>query len=240
LLGKTEKRIIMGIDTAPITPQQYEVLHGGGAEAAEIAKQRVSRRRFLRRSLLAVWGLSATAGVAGALDMLYPNLSNQFGSALIVGAKADFPAAKPGDFKINQAGVFYHQQAKTYVVHLDKDTEFLLQGATLKDQLASESIVKDGDGSYWIALYQRCVHLGCTVPFRDDCVSFKCPCHGSHYNVTGEFLDGPAPRSLDRFALSFNGEDVVVDTGILNNTVLHPDATTRLIPVPTVQCAAEG
>ena len=53
----------MGINTPPISPQQYEVLHGGGAEAAEIAKQRLSRRRFLRRSMLAVFGLSATASV---------------------------------------------------------------------------------------------------------------------------------------------------------------------------------
>jgi cytochrome b6-f complex iron-sulfur subunit len=228
----------MSINTPPITPQQYEVLHGGGAEAAEIAKPRLSRRRFLRRSMLAVWGLSATASAAGALNMLYPNLTGQFGSLLTIGTKADFPAAKPNDFKINQAGVFYHQTAKAYVVHLAKDTEFSLPVTTLEDQFAAETILRDSDGSYWIALFQRCVHLGCTVPFRDDCVSFKCPCHGSHYHVTGEFLDGPAPRSLDRFAFSFNGEDVVVDTGSLNNRVPHPDATTRLIPVPTVQCSA--
>jgi cytochrome b6-f complex iron-sulfur subunit len=227
----------MGIDTPPLTPQQYEVLHGGGAEAAEIAKQRLSRRHFLRRSTLAVFGLSATASVAGALSMLYPNLTGQFGSALIVGTKANFPAAKPSAFRINQAGIFYHQEAKAYIVHLDKDTEFLLKGTTLGDQLAAETIVKDSDGSYWIGLYQRCVHLGCTVPFRDDCVSFKCPCHGSHYNVDGEYLDGPAPRSLDRFALSFDGENVIIDTGTLNNTVPHPDATTLLIAVPTVQCS---
>jgi len=222
----------------PLTPQQYEVLHGGGAEAAEIAHERLSRRRFLRRSMLTVWGLSATAAVGGALFMLYPNLAGQFGSLITVGPKASFPAAKPGDFKIGQAGMFYVQQAKTYISHLDPNTAFSLQGTTLADQLAAETIVKDSDGSYWIALYQRCVHLGCTVPFRDDCVSFKCPCHGSHYHVTGEYLDGPAPRSFDRFALSFNGENVVVDTGTLNNTVPHPDDTTRLIAVPTVQCAA--
>jgi cytochrome b6-f complex iron-sulfur subunit len=228
----------MSVQTPPVTPQQYEVLHGGGAEAAEIAKQRLSRRRFLRRAMVAVWGLSATTGVAGAIYMLYPNLAGQFGAALTIGKKTDFPAARPGDFKINQAGVFYRQEAKTYVVHLDKKTAFLLQGTTLEDQLTAESVVKDGDGSYWIGLYQRCVHLGCTVPFRDDCVSFKCPCHGSHYNVSGEFLDGPAPRSLDRFALSFNGEDVMINTGALNNLVPHPDATTRLIQVPGVPCSA--
>ncbi len=228
----------MNNDTSPITPQQYEVLHGRGAEAAEIAKQHLSRRRFLRRSLLSVWGLSATASVSGALFMLYPDLAGQFGSLLTVGVKADFPAAKPQDFKLNTAGVFYHQVAKTYVVHLDKDTAFLLQGTTLGGQLAAETVVKDTDGSYWIALFQRCVHLGCTVPFRDDCGSFKCPCHGSHYNVNGEYLDGPAPRSLDRFALSFSGEDVVIDTGTLNNTVPHPDHTTLLLTIPTLPCSA--
>ncbi len=225
------------INRPPITPQQYEVLHGGGAEAAEIAKERLSRRRFLRRSMLAVWGLSGTAAVAGSLYMLYPNLAGQFGSALNVGKKADFPAVTPDNFKLNQAGVFYRQSAKTYVVHLAKNTQFLLSGSNLTDQLDAESVVKDADGSYWIALYQRCVHLGCTVPFRDSCVSFKCPCHGSHYNVTGEWLDGPAPKSLDRFLIAFTGEDVTVDTGTINTKVPHPDQTTRLIPVPGVECS---
>jgi len=212
-------------------------LHGGGAEAAGIAGQRLSRRRFLRRSLLAVWGLSAVASVAGALDMLYPNLTGKFGSTLTVGKKSDFPAANPDAFKVNQAGVFYRQEAKAYMVHLDKGTSFLLQGTSLSEQLSAETILKDTDGSYWIALYQRCVHLGCTVPFRNDCLSFKCPCHGSHYNSDGEYLDGPAPRSLDRFVFFFKGEDVMVDTGQLNNRVPHPDVTTRLIPLPPVPCS---
>jgi cytochrome b6-f complex iron-sulfur subunit len=224
------------INRPHITAQQYEVLHGGGAEAAEIAKERLSRRRFLRRSMLAIWGTSTVAAVGGALYMLYPNLAGQFGSALNVGSKSNFPAAVPRSFAKDQAGVFYVQNAKTYLVHMAKNTPFSLSGTNLTDQLDSESVVKDSDGSYWIALYQRCVHLGCTVPFRDDCNSFKCPCHGSHYNVDGEYLDGPAPRSLDRFELSFNGDSVVVNTAVLNNKVQHPDPTTRLIPVPDVAC----
>ena len=226
------------IDTPPITPQQYEVLHGGGAEAAEISKQRLSRRRFIRRSTLAVWGLSATASVAGALYMLYPNLAGQFGSSFTVGNKTDFPASVPTKFQLNSAGVFYQQPAKTYLIHMAPNTPFTLTGAGLTSQLNYEWVVKDSDGSYWIALYQRCVHLGCTVPFRDDCDSFKCPCHGSHYNVDGEYLDGPAPRSLDRFQLSFQGSSVIVDTGALNEAVPHPDSTTRLIAVPNILCSA--
>ena len=231
----------MSIDTPPITPQQYEVLHGGGAEASEIAKQRLSRRRFLRRSMLVVYGLSATASVAGTLYFMYPNLAGQFGANFTVGKITDFPGAVPGKFTLGQAGVFYIQNAKTYLVHLAPVTQFLLSGSNLTDQLSSESFVKGADGSHWVALYQRCVHLGCTYAFRADCASFKCPCHGSHYNVDGEYLDGPAPRSADRFALSFvsagGGKvDVVVSTGTLNNTVPHPDASTRLIAPPIEVC----
>ena len=228
------------IDLPPITPQQYEVLHGGGAEAAEIAKQRLSRRSFIRRFTLAIWGLSTTASVAGALYMLYPNLAGQFGSVFNVGQKSDFPAALPKNFQLASAGVYYQQPAKTYVIHLAAGTQFSLNNAaTLKSQLDYEWVLKDTtDGSYWIALYQRCVHLGCTVPYRNDCDSFKCPCHGSHYNVDGEYLDGPAPRSLDRFRISISGNTVSVDTGQLNQAVPHPDATTRLIAVPGIACSA--
>lgn len=226
------------VDQSPVTPQQYELLHGGGAEASEIAREQLSRRRFLHRSILAVWGLSATAAVVGALNMLYPNLTGKFGAILDIGKKSTMPAAKPVDFNVGQAGVFYFQNAKAYMIHLTANTPWLLHGSDLSDQLSYEWITKDSDGTYWIALYQRCVHLGCTVPFRNDCISFKCPCHGSHYNIDGEYLDGPAPRSLDRFAFSFSGEDVQVDTGQLNQRVPHPDSTTRLIPVPKVQCSA--
>src|SRR5260370_5147932 len=111
----------------PLTPQQYEILHGGGAEAAEIAHERLSRRRFLRRSMLTVWGLSATAAVGGALFMLYPNLAGQFGSLITVGPKASFPAAKPADFRIRQAGMFSLHPAQTSTAHLAQTTSFSLQ-----------------------------------------------------------------------------------------------------------------
>lgn len=115
-------------DRPAITPQQYEVLHGGGAEAAEIAKQRLSRRRFMRRSMLAVWGLSATAATAGALYMLYPNLAGQFGGQLALGKKSDFPVGEIGKFAKDSAGVFYHQEAKSYIMHMSPSQTLLLHG----------------------------------------------------------------------------------------------------------------
>ncbi len=65
-----------------------------------------------------------------------------------------------------------------------------------------------------VALYQKCTHLGCRVPFCATSQWFECPCHGSQYNRVGEKKGGPAPRGLDRFAIEVSGGVVIVDTGI--------------------------
>lgn len=223
------------------TPQEYEVLTGGGAEAGELARRGLNRRQVLRRAVGITLGLVGAEAAYGALTMLYPNLLGQFGSAITLKAKDTYAKAAQGDFALDERGVFYESAAKSYIVHLDPTggTHFLLSGTQLSNQLDAESWVKDSDGTYWLALYQVCVHLGCKYPFRDDCQSFKCPCHGSHYNVDGEYLDGPAPRSADRFSMSFDSNNnVVVDTGKLNQNVQRPNDQTRILQVPSVACSA--
>jgi cytochrome b6-f complex iron-sulfur subunit len=223
------------------TPQEYEVLTGGGAEAGELARRGLNRRQVLRRAVGITLGLLGAEATYGALTMLYPNLVGQFGSAITLKTKDSYAKASQGQFALDERGVFYESKAKSYIIHLDPnpDTRFMLSGTQLTNQQDAESWVKDGDGTYWLALYQVCVHLGCKYPFRDDCQSFKCPCHGSHYNVDGEYLDGPAPRSADRFAMSFDSSNnVVVDTSKLNSNVQRPNDQTRILAVPTVACSA--
>ena len=223
------------------TPQEYEVLTGGGAEAGELARRGLNRRQVLRRAVGITLGLVGAEATYGALTMLYPNLLGQFGSAISLKTKDSYAKAQQGQFALDERGVFYESKAKAYIMHLDPtgNTHFTLSGTQLSNQLDAENWVKDSDGTYWLALYQVCVHLGCKYPFRDDCQSFKCPCHGSHYNVDGEYLDGPAPRSADRFAMSFDsGGTVTVDTGKLNQNVQRPNDQTRILAVPTVACSA--
>jgi cytochrome b6-f complex iron-sulfur subunit len=227
----------------PRTPQEYEILSGGGAESAEISRRGLSRRQVLRRAVGLTVGLVGLESVVGGLAMFYPNLAGQFGSVITLKAKSTYPAADQKAMAIDQAGMFYEATAKSYIMHLKPSgsTAFLMSGTSLDDATTSESWVKDdGDGTYWLALYQVCVHLGCKVPFRNDCNSFKCPCHGSHYNIDGEYLDGPAPRSLDRFDMSFDSNgNVQVNTGKLNQRVERPDVGSRILAVPKVQCSAQ-
>ena len=73
-------------------------------------------------------------------------------------------------------------------------------------------LVRLDDGGF-LAIYRRCTHLGCAVPFDQARSEFVCPCHGSVFTNEGDVLNQPAPRPLDLFALRINDlGELVVDT----------------------------
>lgn len=48
-----------------------------------------------------------------------------------------------------------------------------------------------------------CPHAGCFVIFQEQEAAFRCPCHGSRFERTGERIDPascPSPRALDALA----------------------------------------
>ena len=51
------------------------------------------------------------------------------------------------------------------------------------------------------ALSTVCTHLGCITLWQEEQQRFKCPCHGSAFSPDGINFEGPAPRSLERFAI---------------------------------------
>lgn len=67
------------------------------------------------------------------------------------------------------------------------------------------------DGKIY-ALSTTCTHLGCTPNWLEREQKFKCPCHGSGFYISGINFEGPAPRPLERWAVSI-GDDgqLVVD-----------------------------
>ena len=74
-------------------------------------------------------------------------------------------------------------------------------------------LVRLKDGGL-LAIYRRCTHLGCAVPYDPVSGQFVCPCHGSAFTTEGDVLNPPAPRPLDLFTLSINDDgEIIVDTG---------------------------
>jgi cytochrome b6-f complex iron-sulfur subunit len=157
----------------------------------------VTRREFFRRSLLASVGLFGAQFGAASLAFLWPNLRGGFGSLINLGLTPD--DVKGQIDSGNQP--FYYGAGRFYLVKYDVQPvpeEY--------DGLVGEGLM---------ALYQKCVHLGCRVPFCAQSQWFECPCHGSKYNNAGEYRDGPAPRGMDRFAVTVQNGTVQVDTSLV-------------------------
>jgi cytochrome b6-f complex iron-sulfur subunit len=75
-----------------------------------------------------------------------------------------------------------------------------------------------------LALYKVCTHLGCLYSWRNQENKFVCPCHGSQFEKDGDFIQGPAPRSLDRFVVQ------AVDPA--TNEVIVESSDGEPLPVP--------
>lgn len=80
----------------------------------------------------------------------------------------------------------------------------------------------------FLAIWQRCTHLGCTVPWQEDTAEFHCPCHGSLFNEVGEVTGGPAPRPLDLFPVQISSGEVWIDTSKpVTRSSFSPDQVTE-------------
>ena len=173
----------------------------------------VTRRQFFNRGILT--GLSlAVAGFGGAaLAFLWPSGASGFGGKINVGSVADVQKA------IDAKQPFYNASAKVYIQPFPKQD-------VAKAQTVYPSTITAGMAQGYVALYQKCVHLGCRVPWCQTSQWFECPCHGSKYNRVGEKRGGPAPRGLDRFVVDVSGGSIVVDTGtIIQGPPIGTDTT---------------
>ncbi len=167
----------------------------------------VTRRKFFNRAIGAVFGLFMLQFTLASLAFIWPKLKGGFGTPIKAGS---FEALKAESLQAGKVFPVFVPSAQSWVVPFNLEE---LEGSSFEE---TPFVIAGGesDGIGLMALWQRCVHLGCRVPSCESSQGFECPCHGSKYNRHGEYEDGPAPRNLDRFAVSVDDAgQLVIDTG---------------------------
>ncbi|MEY2710990.1 MAG: hypothetical protein RL487_773 [Actinomycetota bacterium] len=163
----------------------------------------VSRRMFFNRAAVGMMSASLGAFGAAVVAFLWKGAEGGFGSKITAGRVSDILAnIRAGD------GFLYLAEARAWVTEYP---ESALSKA--KAVYGTQSQVYAGMEAGVVALYQKCPHLGCRVPECKSSQWFECQCHGSQYNRVGEKKGGPAPRGMDRFAVSVTNGVLTIDTG---------------------------
>ena len=166
----------------------------------------ITRRSFMRRMLGVGVGILGLQFLGGTVAMLWPNLAGGLGGRVRLGTAAAIAQANP----TWAAGYPYaYNQARLFLVNVPAG-KALASGETV-------NMPDPGGAENLLALYRKCPHLGCQIPpLCEPSKQFECLCHGSKYNIIGEKSSwpnpGPAPRGMDRFAVTFEGDEIVVDT----------------------------
>lgn len=210
----------------PVEPEveeeQAQVAVATGVEVVETQRvvevtpeeSGVTRRQFFNRAITATFG--SFLGLFGlySLAFFWPKLTGGFGSDVDAGSVEDLAAQT-----VTPEGAVvpvFVPEARAYVVPAPADLSAQFEG-------------RDVAAGGLMALFQRCVHLGCRVPWCATSIGFECPCHGSKYDYVGEYFAGPAPRNLDRFVVTVDGDRFIIRTGTIIET---PRAATLSVAYP--------
>ncbi len=191
---------------APAQPEPAAAEQPAAATVDTPVATPVPRRSVLTRRLFILGGFWTTislamVGLVGpSLDFFYPRKVT--GAARDVFVSKDRIPAPGGDPVAIPEGRFF-------LLHLDEGKD----GKTPNGEPVKPGL---------LALWRKCPHLGCTVPWREDFNFlgrtgwFRCPCHGSTYTKEGGILvAGPAPRPMDVFPLEVQDDgSIKVTTGV--------------------------
>ena len=144
----------------------------------------LSRRGFLAWLSVGLGAIvAAVLGGSGGAYFLAPAFQKREEDWVDLGPAKDIPVGKPVklDFVVRK------------------------RDAWVTTEQRSSAYVTTSNGRDFIVFDPRCTHLGC--PYRWDEVKgqFICPCHTAVFDVDGRVVQGPPPRSLDRYEAKVTG-----------------------------------
>lgn len=134
-----------------------------------------SRRTLMRRLGWGAFFTTLTVSAAGTLRFFFPRVLFEPPTTFKIGTIKDYPQGTVDKYGVISVSEQFMEAQRVW-------------------------IVREADKIY--AIFGKCTHLGCTPKWFPDERQFKCPCHGSQYYSNGVNFAGPAPRPMDRYAIS--------------------------------------
>jgi len=149
----------------------------------------LSRRNFMVRAIIGIFVFIGTAAAVPFAGFgILPALKKKEAGWSDAGTMGDLQVGEPQERRFFQTVKSGWQEEK---------------------QERSIWIVRKPDNTV-TAYAPNCPHLGCGYRWSAPDKQFKCPCHGSMFDIDGKVLGGPSPRSLDALEVKQENNRVLV------------------------------
>ena len=167
-----------------------------------------SRRRFLTTAATVVGGVGAAAATVPFVSNMNPSAKTK---AIGAPVEVDISNIEPGGRLIEK------WQGKPVWI-LRRTEEMLKDISSLNSDVSDPESDESAQPEYakneyrarkeeFLVVIGICTHLGCSPNFvlkeEGESIStdwkggFFCPCHGSHYDLSGRIRKGPAPTNME-------------------------------------------
>ena len=152
-------------------------------------KKKPNRRDFILTATTAAGAVGIGAAVWPLVDQMNPDASVK----ALASTEVDISSIERGQ----SITVLWRGKP----VFIKRRTQKEIDSARSVDLKILKHPEKDEDRAKnpeWLVMLGVCTHLGC-VPLNDkgDYNGWFCPCHGSHYDISGRIRKGPAPTNME-------------------------------------------
>mmetsp|Transcript_20274 Transcript_20274/g.52778 ORF Transcript_20274/g.52778 Transcript_20274/m.52778 type:complete len:232 (-) Transcript_20274:61-756(-) len=163
----------------------------GAAENRGFTYLLMGANKFIYASAVRIGALKFIATMSATKDVL-----------ALASAEFDVSAVEEG-----QTITVKWRGKPVFIRHRTPDEIASSEAVSLDELRDPETDASRVESSEWLVVMGICTHLGC-VPIANagDYGGWFCPCHGSHYDVSGRIRKGPAPLNLEIPPYKFTGD----------------------------------
>ncbi|RYP79924.1 hypothetical protein DL770_006463 [Monosporascus sp. CRB-9-2] len=190
-LSTTSQRL--ADDTAYSTPFKGETKGSKIPDFGKYMGGNYNSNLIFQYFMVGTMGAITAAGAKATVQEFLKNMSASADVLAMAKVEVDLNAIPEGKnviIKWRGKPVFIRHRTEAEIEEANK-----VDVSSLRDPQADEDRVQKPE---WLVMLGVCTHLGC-VPIGEagDYGGWFCPCHGSHYDISGRIRKGPAPLNLE-------------------------------------------
>ena len=159
-----------------------------------MSDNKTPRRDFIKLATMTLGGVGAASLAIPFITSMNPGKD----TLALASTEIDLSPLKEG-----QSLTVIWRGKPVFIKHRTPEDITEAKNTDLNDLIDIEDDADRVQNEKWLVVLGVCTHLGCvplgqkTSDIKGEYGGWFCPCHGSHYDISGRIRKGPAPTNME-------------------------------------------